>query len=207
MKEPFLKRLFDITFSLILFLITLPLFFCILIAIVLEHLLCGDFFASLFYTEPRISQGKLFHLVKFNIFRPKFLKKVKREGVTVHSKELERRSGSMAFVGKIIKKIYLDELPQLYSIIKGDLSVVGPRPVHVSVYKKRLEKGDFTKSIIKAGLTGNFQSQKGLTNKTDQELDQEYIDFCKMNPGWKIVLYDIKIILRTIKVLIRAQGI
>jgi len=203
---PYLKRLFDIIFSLLIIIITIPLFIIILLVIFIEHLLLGDILAPLFYTEKRISQGKPFNFKKFNIFKPRIIAKLKKQNIFIHTKNLEHSNGLTA-VGFILKNIYLDELPQLFNVLKGDISIVGPRPVNLEVYQKLLDKGVKTKSIIKAGLTGNFQSLKGITQKTDIQLDQEYIDFCQNNSSWKIVWFDIKIILRTFIIVFKAEGI
>ena len=203
---PYLKRLFDIIFSLLIIIITIPLFIIILLVIFIEHLLLGDILAPLFYTEKRISQGKPFNFKKFNIFKPRIIAKLKKQNIFIHTKNLEHSNGLTA-VGFSLKNIYLDELPQLFNVLKGDISIVGPRPVNLEVYQKLLDKGVKTKSIIKAGLTGNFQSLKGITQKTDIQLDQEYIDFCQNNSSWKIVWFDIKIILRTFIIVFKAEGI
>lgn len=204
---PKIKRLFDALFSSIILICASPLFLTIMLGLWLQNIISGNIFLRLIYTETRISQGEPFVLFKFNIFNSKAIEIFKASNGTMHSKEIENNTNNLSPIGKIIKKIYLDELPQFFNILKGDLSFVGPRPVHVSIYKKRLLKGDFTKAVIKAGITGNFQSQKGLTDKTDIELDQEYIDFCKNNPDWKIALNDIKIILKTLRVILKAKGI
>lgn len=206
LQIPLLKRLFDIIFSFVVIIITLPLFIIILLIIFIEHIFLGKPFFSLFYIEKRISQGNTFNLIKFNIFKPRIISKLKKEGTFIHTKNLEHNNGLTVF-GNILRNIYLDELPQLFNILNGDISIVGPRPVNLEVYQSLLDKGVNTKRIIKAGLTGKFQSMKGKTQKTDVEIDQEYIDFCKDNPSWKIVLLDFKIILSTIIVVLKAEGI
>ena len=201
------KRSFDIFFSFIFLIILLPFFVLILLIIFVEHILRGQPLNPLFYVEKRISQGKKINFTKFNIFKPEVIRKMRSERKFIHTKDLEKDNKSLIFIGKILQRVYLDELPQLVAILKGDLSFVGPRPVNLEVYNKILAKNVNTKTIIKAGLTGSYQSQKGETNKTDVELDKEYINFCQNNSGWKVVLLDIKIILRTFSVIFRAEGI
>lgn len=204
---PKIKRLFDIFFSFLLFILTLPLFVIILAAIFIEHILRGDFLAPLFYCEKRISQGKKFNLIKFNIFNPSVIKEMRKKGEFIATKELEKKKTKLITVGYALKQTYLDELPQLLNILNGDISFVGPRPVNLKVYENLLKRGVNNKTIIKAGLTGNYQSQKGLTKKTDVELDREYINFCLNNPVWRIMIFDLKILARTLGVLLRAKGI
>lgn len=204
---PKAKRLFDIILAVFLLLIALPLFVLILLAIFIDHILRNNIFAPLFYKEIRISQGRPFNFVKFNVFKPKVIAEMKKNGQFIHTKKLEHDYKSLTKVGRIVQKIYLDELPQLFNIIKGNMSMVGPRPVNQENYQRILGQGITTKTIVKAGLTGNYQSHKGEPGMNQDQLDKEYINFCLHNPSWKIVLMDIKIILRTLRVMSRAEGI
>lgn len=206
-KMPFLKRLFDIVLSLFAIIILLPLFCIILLAILIEHILIGRPFASLFYEEIRISQGEKFILRKFNIFTPGVVEKMRKDHIFIHTKDLEHDEKSITFTGKILRNIYMDELPQLFAILKGDISFVGPRPVNLEVYDKLVDRGIITKTVIKTGLTGNYQCHKGEPGKNDQVLDMEYIKFCKNNSQLKIILNDIRIMLLTVKVVFKAEGI
>lgn len=206
-RMPWQKRAFDIILSLVLLVLLLPLWLLILLAIFIEHIFKGNFFAPLFYVEKRISQGQKFRFAKFNIFKPGLIEGMRKRGMFIHTKKLEHKKGDLTIVGKCLQKTYLDEVPQLLSILKGDISFVGPRPVNLEVYQNALNNGHFAKKVIKSGLTGKFQSLKGLTRHSDFELDDEYVKFCREHSGWQILFLDIKIIFKTLRVLFRAEGI
>ena len=104
-------------------------------------------------------------------------------------------------VGRSLREYSLDELPQLFNVLKGDMSIVGPRPLYVSQMaewnhrqKKRL--------LVKPGLTGLAQiSGRGqLTREEKLEFDVKYVETASF-------LADIKIILATIAQLFRRKGI
>ena len=206
-KMPLSKRVFDIFFSLVVILITLPITTTILFCIFIEHIIIHRTFTSLFYSEKRISQGKEFNLIKFNIFKPRVIEAMKERGEFIHTKPLERDRNNLTYIGEILQKTYIDEFPQFFSILNGDISLVGPRPVNLEVYQDLLDKGIYTKTVIKTGLTGVYQSLKGITKRGDIELDEEYIEYFRNNSPFKIFIFDLKIILRTFKILFRAQGI
>lgn len=204
---PKLKRLFDIIFSLFLLMIFSPVFVLFSVTIFIEHVLRGKIFAPLLYVEKRVSQGELFNFIKFNIFKPRVITKMKNKNLFIHTKILEHDHKSLTLIGNIIQKIYLDELPQLFNVLKGDMSMVGPRPVNSEVYKKLLDQGVTTKTVIKAGLTGGAQASKGLSKESHIKIETEYINYIINNSSWRVVLNDIKIILRTPRIIFRAEGI
>ncbi|MCG2701448.1 sugar transferase [Candidatus Parcubacteria bacterium] len=206
-KIPKAKRIFDIVVSAFLLTILSPLFIIILFAIFIEHIFSNNVFAPLFYIETRISQGKPFNFIKFNIFHPEAIEAMQSHGQFIHTKVLEHSKNGLSKVGHIAQQIYLDELPQLFNVLKGNLSMVGPRPVNTVNYQKILNSGITTKAEIKAGLTGNYQSRKGEEGISQDKLDRDYINFCLNNYSFKIVLLDIKILLRTLIIIFKAEGI
>lgn len=205
---PISKRFFDVLIILILLPITVSITLIILIAMCVEMLVRPSSRGSFFYHEIRISQGNPFQLFKFRIFKKEALHNAANGNAIVQTKRLEHTKGSMTFVGKILKQIYLDELPQLWNILKGDMSLVGPRPTNKEKYEKGIQEGRKAKLILKAGLTGYFQSHKGLALAKNQEtLDVEYANFIASSSGLSIMLYDTKILLISILTIFRAEGI
>lgn len=206
---PFLKRTFDIAFSGTVLTLTLPVFLVTMLAIFLEHLGRGQAGAPLFYYEPRISQGRTFHFMKFFIFKPEVIEELKRQGKFIHTKYLEWDGHSMTKVGSVLQKIYLDELPQLINIFLGDISVVGPRPINLEVYQEALAAGVLNWKVLRAGITGRYQSFKGHGLSRDDQylLDRDYVELLRTGSGWQVLRGDLQIVVRTIKVMLKAQGL
>jgi len=208
-KMPIIKRFFDIAFSGMVFLFFLPILIIVLIIFKIEGLMITSSKGTLFYTEIRISQGQPFKFRKFRIFKQAVLNQVLKEQGFIHTKPLERDNKNLTLTGRLLKKFYLDELPQIFSILIGNMSFVGPRPWNIVNYQDEVAQGIFRKKIIKAGLTGLVQISKGQNgdHKNGILLDNMYIDYCKNHSGFKILLFDIKILLKSITVLLKGQGL
>lgn len=200
------KRMFDIVATLLLSPVVLPFTCVVCLALFIEHALCGHPWDAMFYSEIRISSGKPFRLYKFNIFRWGIIAQMRTAQTFIHTKDLER-NGSLSFVGWCLKQTYLDELPQLWCVLTGDMSIVGPRPVNTAIYERFMNEGYTEKSIVRAGLTGPFQSLKDDQTASAHKLDQWYADYVMTHPWYAIIGNDIRIIARTMRVVLKAKGI
>jgi len=190
-----IKRVFDIIFSLIGLILTWPI---ILIAWIIASL---DTKSNGMFIQKRVGKdGKL-----FNIYKIKTMKKVDNIDTTITSSNDVRITKS----GKFFRKYKIDELPQLWNVLIGDMSFVGPRP-DVPGYADKLEGDDRIILSIRPGITG----PASLKYKNEEEIlaQQEdpkwyndnviWPDKVKINKdyikNWSL-LKDIKYIIKTIK--------
>ncbi|WEV70714.1 sugar transferase [Lactobacillus sp. ESL0785] len=152
----FLKRGFDIALSLIALLILSPLFFVIAIAIKLDKSSPGP----IFYSQIRI--GKNGHKFRMYKFRSMVVDADKQFSGLLHKNEITgamfkmKNDPRVTKVGRIIRKHSLDELPQLWNVLKGDMTLVGPRPPlerEITQYTNF----DMQRLVVKPGCTGLWQ--------------------------------------------------
>lgn len=190
-EQCFMKRLMDIILSLSGLIVMSPVFLLTALAIKLYD---GG---PVFYRQDRCTKdGKIFSICKFR----SMIVDAEKDGVSVPAVDEDPR---ITPIGKLIRKTRIDELPQLFNILKGDMSIVGPRPErveHVEIYSKQIPEFKL-RMKVKGGLTGYAQVYgKYNTSAYDKlKLDLMYIQ------NYSILL-DIEIIFKTIKVLFMKES-
>jgi lipopolysaccharide/colanic/teichoic acid biosynthesis glycosyltransferase len=190
---PFPKRLFDRVIAGALLVLVSPLF----LVAVLAAALSGR--GRVFRREPRISRGQTFDLLKFRTVRP---------GLPGEQRLLEREPANLTWAGRrLLKPWYLDELPQLVNILRGDMSLVGPRAWEPRLVAAQVERGLDYRLRIVAGLTGLAQATKGAPGTSYEALDLEYVAACERLGGWALVRLDLGILARSLRVLARGEGL
>jgi len=182
-------RVYHLFCQIIILLIVLPLlpvYGIIACLIILECLLTEHKFKSPIFNEMRFSQGKYFPTYKFLVYVS---------------------DGRLTKFGFILRKFYLDELPQLFNIINGEMVIVGPRPNPIKEYFQIKTSGFYAKVIQRAGLTGGIQAAKGSNRHGDLTLDEDYMHFCLTKSLSEIIIFDIKTMLNTLKLMQKAEGL
>ena len=185
-----LKRMVESVLALALFIVLLPLEIIIVVFVKLSSR------GPVIYSQLRIGLNRK----EFVIYKFRTMKVNEKHG---WPGEDDKR---ITAVGKILRKTHLDELPQLLNIIKGDISFVGPRPDFVDFYKD-LEKTIphySVRTLVRPGVTGWAQVNYPITASLEQTKERLAYDLYYIK-NHSVVL-DIAIILKTIKVLLTAQG-
>ncbi|CBK75352.1 exopolysaccharide biosynthesis polyprenyl glycosylphosphotransferase [Butyrivibrio fibrisolvens 16/4] len=186
-EQRFIKRFFDIVLCVIAAVVFSPLMLIIAAAIKLED------HGPVFYKQARVTRdGKVFDILKFR----SMVEDAEQRPATDDDDRITK-------VGHVIRATRVDELPQLFNIIKGDMSIVGPRPErieHVKAYTEAIPEFEF-RSKVKGGLTGFAQIYgKYNTSAYDKiKLDLMYIENYTF-------LLDVKLVLMTIRILFKKES-
>ncbi|MCD6545793.1 MAG: sugar transferase [Thermotogae bacterium] len=190
--QRFFKRFFDIFFAVIGIIILFPVMLVIAAAIKLDSK------GPVIYKQDRLGKnGRIFKIYKFRTM----IENAEKMGSGLFTFENDPR---ITKVGKFLRKTSLDELPQLFNVLKGDMSFVGPRPP-VPFYPKKWEEYtvyEKKRFSVRPGITG--WAQVNGRNEIDWseriKLDVWYVD------NWSLIL-DLKIILKSIKVVLKKEGV
>ena len=182
----FVKRAMDIMLSLVALVVTSPIFLVTAVAIKQDG-------GPVFYKQVRLTKdGRAFEILKFRSMRVD----AEKDGVARLS--TGDKDDRITPVGHVIRKFRIDELPQLINILKGDLSICGPRPERPEIAEQYCEDiPEFALRLqVKAGLTGYAQvyGKYNTTPYDKLQMDLMYI----AHPS---IIEDIKIMLRTVKIL------
>ncbi|WP_246246579.1 sugar transferase [Paenibacillus lemnae] len=190
----FTKRSMDLIFSFVGMILLLPVF--ILLAVMMK---IREPKGKIFFKQPRVSKNhKIFNIYKFRSMvtdaetRLKKDKRLYQKYVDNNYKLEPEEDPRITKLGRFLRKSSLDELPQLMNVIKGDMSLVGPRPVVTQELKEYKEKKEDLLSV-KPGITGYWQvsgrSSVGYPERVDLELYYVYN---------KSILLDIRILFATV---------
>jgi lipopolysaccharide/colanic/teichoic acid biosynthesis glycosyltransferase len=197
---PLAKRLFDKAVSGALLLLLAPVIAVVLAAITLDMLVSSRDRGTFLYREPRVSRGRTFELLKFRTLRADV-------AAAGHARLLEAEPSNLTWAGRrILKPWYLDELPQLLNVLRGDISLVGPRPWPPQLVERQVAEGKDYRIRITAGLTGAAQVTKG-GDQLFADLDEGYVEVCRTLGGWALVRHDLRILGQTVRVLARGEGL
>jgi len=204
---PVAKRVLDKSIAGGLMLVAAPLFAAVYVAMGFDMALSRRDRGRWLYRERRISAGRPFDLLKFRTLRRNVLER--EGGVAGHARLFEADPENLTWAGRrILKPWYLDELPQLFNVLRGDMSLVGPRPWPVGMVEDQVAAGLDYRTRVMAGWTGPAQIQKGITEPAGYaELDLAYAERCRTLGGIRLLRYDLGILARTVKVMARGEGL
>ena len=197
------KRLFDIFFSLSALLLLLPLYLVITLAVVLSSK------SYPFFAQKRVGRGgRIFTCYKFRTMVPNAEEKLQEllEKNPEFKKEWEEKrkllnDPRITSIGKFLRKTSLDELPQFWNVLKGDLSVVGPRAVVMEEIEEQFKEKAQKILTLRPGITGLWQvNGRSLTTYSERvDLEEKYVED-------RSFLLDLRIVVWTVPIMFNSKG-
>ena len=193
--------------SLVFLALLLPLYAIVLAAMGLDMLLRRQDRGPWLYREPRISRGREFDLLKFRTLRREVIEAA--AGQEAHARLHEADAANLTWAGRrLLKPWYLDELPQVWNVLRGDMSLVGPRPWPPSMVAKQVADGVTYRMEFIAGWTGPAQVEKGVTESAGYtRLDIDYVSNCRTRSASEIIRMDLSLLWRTVVVIAKGEGL
>jgi lipopolysaccharide/colanic/teichoic acid biosynthesis glycosyltransferase len=186
------KRTLDIIGASVLLIAFAPILAVIAIAIKLDSR------GPVLFTQRRSGRrGEVFKLYKFRSMHVGSTVEVRPDGAIVKSREDDR----ITRVGRVVRRLSLDEAPQLFNVLKGDMSLVGPRPLVLAEAAALTEDWQTRRADLRPGLTGPWQVA-GRSNIPFHEMirfDYQYV------AGWSLAR-DVEILLSTLPAVLSGRG-
>ena len=202
----FFKVLFDKFIAILLLFLSIPIFLLLKLSFLIEGWLIRENKGPMFFYYYAVSAGRVIPKYKIRLIKTKY---IEPEGARQHdwiAYSAEWTPDSRTYVGRFVKKFYLDELPQFWSVLKGDMSIVGPRPLAVLHYQRDLAQGNVTRFLLRGGLLGLGHINKGTTEMGNPVYEYEYVDQYLKKSSFSLLCLDLWIIWRGVLVILKGGG-
>lgn len=209
-KEPlptrFFKLVFDKLVATVLLVFSLPILLLLKVAYLVEGIFIFDNKGPMLFYYWAISGGKKIKKWKLRLIKTKY---IDPEGAARHdwiAFSAEWTPDSRTIVGSFAKKWYLDELPQFWSVLIGDMSIVGPRPLSVLHYDRDKAQGNVTRSLLKGGMLGLGHINKGTSEMGNSVYEYEYIEQYQKRSSLGLLRLDLWIIFKGVILILKGGG-
>jgi len=202
----FFKVLFDKVVALFFLVVSIPILLLLKLAFLIEGWLIPEAAGPMFFFYNAVSAGKVVPKYKIRLIKIKYIdpEGAKRHDWKAYSAEWTPESRT--YVGQFVKKFYLDELPQFWSVLKGDMSIVGPRPLSDLHYERDRAQGNVTRFLLRGGLLGLGHINKGTLEMGNPVYEYEYLDQYLKRSSFSLLFLDLWIIWKGTLVIIKGGG-
>ena len=200
------KVIFDKVFAAIILILSLPILILLKTTFFLEGVLIPENKGPMLFYYWGVSGGKRIKKWKIRLIKTKY---IEPEGASRHdwiAFSAEWNPESRTYLGAFVKKWYLDELPQFWSVLIGDMSIVGPRPLSELHYERDKAQGNVTRSLLKSGLLGLGHINKGADQMGNPEYEYEYIEEYMNRSALGLVKLDLWIIWKGFLLILKGGG-
>lgn len=196
MYERFIKRLLDVLFS------TMGMIFFAWLFLILAIIIVIDDPGPVFFSQKRVGKGKTF----FQLHKFRSMKTTAPVNMPTHM--FSDADQYITRVGKVLRKYSLDELPQIWDIFIGKMSIIGPRPALWNQTDLVTERDKYGANDVLPGLTGwaQINGRDELIIPVKAKLDGDYVTVLKRG-GLEAFLFDLRCFLNTIFSVLKGSGV
>jgi len=206
LKVPFTKLIFDKLVAFVILICCLPVILLLLLANWIEGIIIPENRGPLFFYYNAVSHGKVFKKWKIRLIKTSYIDKELQAKGDWHAYKKEWMPEARTHLGGIVKKFYLDEIPQFWMVLRGDMSIVGPRPLAIHHYERDLEQGNVTRKLIRGGLLGYGHVRKGTAEFGKPVYEYEYVYRYMHYSPWKLLMTDLYVVWRGVVVMSKGGG-
>jgi lipopolysaccharide/colanic/teichoic acid biosynthesis glycosyltransferase len=196
----------DILFSVVALFLTAPFYLLVAFLIWVDGLLRPENAGPIMDPYIAASAGRKFLKLKFRTLKWSDTDTVSSR-LDFQFRPSEHVEQNLTFVGRFLKQFYLDEIPQMLNVLRGEMSLVGPRPLAWHHYLRTLEQGHPLRRLLKAGLFSPTHVRKGETSFPDMTFDYEYVEMYSQRSAFSFLWQDILVIMRGIRVVLEGRGL
>lgn len=201
-----LKLIFDKLFATLALIIISPILILLKIMYFIEGIIIPENKGPMLFFYWGVSAGKRIKKWKIRLIKMKYIDPIGAKKNDWIAFSAEWTPESRTYMGAFVKKWYLDELPQFWSVLIGDMSIVGPRPLSVLHYERDLHQGNITRKLLKGGLLGLGHINKGTSEMGNPEYEYKYIEAYIKESSIRLLFLDIWIIYKGILLIFKGGG-
>lgn len=205
-KVPFTKLIFDKLVAGLFLIVVSPIVLLLLLLNWIEGLIIPENKGPLFFYYNAMSHGKVFKKWKVRLIKTSYIDKELQAKGDWHAYKKEWMPEARTHLGEFVKRFYLDEIPQFWMVLKGDMSIVGPRPLAIHHYERDLAQGNCARRLVRGGLLGYGHVRKGTSEFGKPVYEYEYVHRCMHYSPWGLLMTDLYVIRKGVQVMLKGGG-